>query len=273
MIVKNLENIDFDEIIDCFLMAFKNYFVEMPTNVDFYQKRWKYANVDLKFSYGMFDDEKLVGFIINGIDIRNGILTAYNTGTGVISDYRQSGIVNKIYDYAIPKLKSCGIKKCSLEVITANKIAIKSYENIGFKIIRTLKCFKGHLNSPTTNVNLIEKKISEVDFKNLANHEYYSWDNHKNSISKNPDYRFFQIENNNKIDSYFIINKDNGYLAQFEVFDSSNSNWNDLFYGIQSISKTIKINNIDSEFNEKIEFLKSLGLENTIDQYEMEMFI
>lgn len=271
MTIKNLEKIAFDKIIECFLLAFKNYFVEMPTNLDFYRKRWKYAKVDLKLSYGMFDNEKLVGFIINGIDSRNGVLTAYNTGTGVIPDFRQRNIIKQIYDYAIPKLKSNGIEKCLLEVITANKIAIKTYENIGFDITRTLKCYKGGLNNSKIDINLIEKKLNQIDFKTLPNQEYYSWDNHKNSLKANPDYRFFQVETDAEICSYFIINNQSGYLAQFDVLDNNASNWNDLFCAIESISKKIKINNVDSKFQEKIEVLKSLGIENTIDQYEMEM--
>ncbi len=79
--VKDLRNIDFDELMDCFLIAFENYFVKMPTDRNYYKERWRIAKVNFKLSYGMFDGEKLVGFIINAIDKRNGDLTAFNTGT------------------------------------------------------------------------------------------------------------------------------------------------------------------------------------------------
>lgn len=273
MTVKNLENIDFDEIIACLLLAFNNYFVEMPTSSDFYRKRWKYAKVDLKFSYGMFENEKLVGFIINAIDTRNGVLTAYNTGTGVIPEFRRRNSIKKIYAYAIPKLKANGIEKCLLEAITANTIAIKVYENIGFSKTRTLKCFSGELISSKNNITLIEKKVDQIDFKILPNQDNYTWDNHKNSLQSNPVYKFFQIESDAKMESYFIINSQNGYVAQFDVINTNRFSWNTLFYGIERVSKKIKINNVDSKFQEKIEALKSFGMENTIDQYEMEMML
>lgn len=64
MTVKNLEKIEFEIIIACFLEAFENYFVKMPTDVTYYKNRWKLAKVNFKLSYEMFLDGKLIGFII-----------------------------------------------------------------------------------------------------------------------------------------------------------------------------------------------------------------
>ena len=88
MIVKNLEKIEFDIIVDCFLKSFENYYVKLPTDKNYYKNRWRLAKVDYALSYGMFDDEKLVGFIISAIDKRNGEKIAFNTGTGVLPEYR-----------------------------------------------------------------------------------------------------------------------------------------------------------------------------------------
>lgn len=101
MIVKHLGHTDFNVIMECFLSSFEGYFVKMPTDHDYYKKRWKAAKVNLELSYGMFDDNKLVGFIIYVIDEREGQLIAFNTGTGIIRDYRGKGIVKSIYDYAL----------------------------------------------------------------------------------------------------------------------------------------------------------------------------
>lgn len=144
--VKDLRNIDFDELMDCFLMAFENYLVKMPTDRNYYRERWKNAKVDFKLSYGMFDQEKLVGFIIHAVDNRNGALTAFNTGTGVIPEYRGLKIVQSIYEHALPDLKRKGVENCSLEVITRNEKAIRSYQSIGFEIIKKYKCYHGTID-------------------------------------------------------------------------------------------------------------------------------
>ncbi len=273
MEVKSLENIDFDIIIECFLGAFENYYVEMPTDIDFYRERWNYARVDFKLSFGMFDNQNLVGFIINGIDQRNGVSIAFNTGTGVLPEYRRRKIVKQIYGFAIPKLKSNGIEKCLLEVISENHIAIKSYQEVGFIKTRMLKCFSGQIDTREMNVKVVEKKISSIDFDNLPNQDFYTWDNNKSIIKENKNYRFFQIEDRGKMSSYFIINDKNGYLAQFDLVEDGKQNWNKLISGIQGVTKRVKINNVDVKFQKKISVLKSSGLINTIDQYEMEMAI
>ena len=271
MEVKSLENIDFEVIMNCFLRAFENYYVEMPTGIAFYLERWKYAGVDFKLSFGMFDNQNLVGFIINGIDTRRGVSIAFNTGTGVLPEFRRRKIVKQLYDFAIPKLKSEGIGKCVLEVISENIIAIKSYQEIGFRKTRTLKCFSGKIETPEMKVNVVVKDLYSVDFNNLPNQDFYTWDNHKASIRENKNYRFFQIEDKGKINSYFIINVKNGYLAQFDVVKADMQNWNELISGICSINKKVRINNVDVKLQNKISFLNSCGLTNTIDQYEMEM--
>ncbi|PKV48936.1 ribosomal protein S18 acetylase RimI-like enzyme [Aquimarina sp. MAR_2010_214] len=274
MVVRSLEKVAFKSIIDCFLISFKNYFVEMPTDVEYYKERWDNAKVRLELSYGMFDDEKLVGFIINGIDKRNGDIIAFNTGTGVIPEYRGKKIVKSIYEYALKDLKQNGITKCALEVIKENVIAIKSYESIGFKKSKDYKCFKGKLDNveDKTVIELNEIDYTLFDTMNLPNQEYYSWDNHKKSV-RGVNYRYFQVLKDEVPESYFVINPINGYLAQFDLLSNNELGWNHLFLGIKNICKSIKINNVDARLVDKISYLNSIGVENIIDQYEMELTI
>ena len=184
MIIKHLGHIGFDKIMECFLLAFDDYFVKMPTDYNYYKLRWKAAKVNFELSYGMFDDDKLVGFIIHAIDKRDGDLTAFNTGTGVIPEYRGKKIVKSIYKYAIPDLAKNGITKSVLEVIIENEKAIKAYKGVGFKVRKNFKCYSGELS-----INLIHNEIEEVSFNNIAweqipNQNKYSWDFNYESLKK-----------------------------------------------------------------------------------------
>jgi hypothetical protein len=269
MIVKNLDKTDFNEIMSCFLKAFENYYVKMPTDHSYYKERWRMANVRLDLSFGMFDNHVLVGFIINAIDKRNDKLVAFNTGTGVIPEYRGQRIVNSIYKFAFPLLKNVGITLFALEVIKENTIAIKTYQSLGFKITKNYKCFGGKINIEKTKDYQLKKiDIDSYDFKTI-NQNTYSWDNHINVIRKG-NYEHYQIIKNNTIESYFIINSQNGYIAQFDVLNETPQNWQQLFSAIKSISDPIKINNVDEKLDTKIKSLKHFGLNNTVDQYEME---
>lgn len=273
MDIKTLGNIDFDEFLDCFLVAFENYFVKMPTDKNYYKARWEAASVDFNLSYGLFDNERLIGFIIHAIDQRNGVVTAFNTGTGVIPEYRGKGIVKSIYEFAIKDLEQKGIEKSTLEVITKNEIAIRTYKSIGFEIYKKYRCFNGTINLENYGaVDLEEIEFNKLDWENLPNQKFYSWDNQKESIQKG-NYRFFRILKEKIIESFFVINPDTGYLAQFDLMSNSNEGWNRLFAGISQISDTIKINNIDEQLTKKIEYVNSIGLVNTVDQYEMKLNI
>jgi ribosomal protein S18 acetylase RimI-like enzyme len=271
MEIKKLNTVSFDHLMDCFLSAFENYFVQMPTDREYYKTRWKAAGVDFNLSYGMFDDGKMVGFIINAIGERNDDRIAFNTGTGVLPEYRGRKIVQSIYDFAIPDLKSNGITKCALEVITKNEIAIKSYQRIGFEICKTYKCFGGEIKvQPDSSFELLKTNYSDLDFENLPHQNLYSWDNNSKAIKDNS-YDYFQVMHENALESYFIINSTNGYIAQLEVLNAEDNVWKRLFIAVQSVAPKIRINNVDDSLTNKIEWLLKIGLENNVDQYEMEL--
>jgi ribosomal protein S18 acetylase RimI-like enzyme len=273
MVVRHLGDTDFKTIMECFLSAFDNYFVKVPTDHNFYKQRWRATGVRFDVSYGMFDNTKLVGFIINAIDNRNGEYIAYNSGTGVIPDYRGQRIVNTIYDYAILDLMKHGITKCVLEVITENVKAIKSYEGIGFEKCKYYRCFGGIISvEDLTNYALREVDFSFVDWDTIPNQELYSWDHQTRSLEKG-NYKCFQVVVANQIQSFFVINPLNGSIAQLEVFDQSELSWKTLFSAIRSLQTEVKINNIDDRLIAKIKAVESAGLKHTVNQYEMELVL
>ncbi len=268
-IVKNLEDTKFHVIMDCFLSAFKNYYVKMPKEHAFYKERWRMANVCLNLSYGMFVNDVLVGFIINAIGKRNNKLVAFNTGTGVIPEYRGQRIVNDLYKHAIPELKKNGSTHCRLEVIVENKIAIKAYRSIGFNRIKEYKCFGGEINVETySNYTLKQVDVHSFNWEK-TNQNAYSWDNHMNTIRKG-NYNYYVVMRDDTIESYFIANVRNGYVAQFDVLNDARYNWQRLFSAMKITLGTIKINNVDVKLDTKITQLHHFGLKNTVNQYEME---
>ena len=273
MEVRHLGNTEFKVLMECFLLAFENYYVQMPTDHDYYKQRWNAAGVRYDLSYGMFDGNRLVGFIINAIDQRQGHLTAYNSGTGVIPEYRGKRVVKSIYEYAIPELKKNGVTKCQLEVITENERAIRSYEGIGFKRCKYYKCYKGTLSTDITTDFALEKVSYEaMNWIVFPNQDLYSWDNQKESLIK-ADFDYYQVKVDHKIESYFIMDAKSGYIAQFDVLETSPMHWGKLFSAIQSINQNVRVNNIDDSLTEKIKALENGGLQNTIDQYEMELLL
>lgn len=271
MTIRSLENIPFNTIIACFLKAFENYYVEMPNDPNYYKKRWSEAKVNFKLSYGMFENNKLIAFIIHAIDSRGEVLTAFNTGTGVIPEYRGKRIVKEIYTYALKDLKRHGIQRSTLEVITKNTKAIRSYESVGFNIVKNYSCYSGEIKeSKSDPVSVLKVEMEQFDWSSLPNQSCYSWDFQKETIVGG-DSDVYQILNNDVVESYFIINLEKQMLLQFDVLYDSSKSWENLFQGIRKISKSIRVINVDSRLKEKLHHIKKEGLKNTVNQYEMKL--
>ena len=271
MTVKHLGDTEFGEIMECFLLAFEGYFVKMPTDHNYYKQRWKAAKVDFELSYGMFNNDKLVGFIIHAIDDRKGDITAFNTGTGVIPEYRGKRIVKSIYEFAISDLIKNGITKSVLEVIIENEKAIKAYKGIGFEICKNFKCFSGELSESKNDIEIIEVSFNEILWEHIPNQDKYSWDFHYRSL-KMGNSKYYNVMKNGSIESFFAINPENGTINQLEVLNNQPIIWDRLFSAIQSISKQVRLINVDDRLEDKLLAIEKSGLKNTVNQYEMELY-
>lgn len=273
MNIRNLQETPISEIVDCITDSFSNYFVPMPAEVDYWANRFKSARVDFALSYGMFKEGKLIGFIINGIDKLGDELIAFNTGTGVTSKSRGQQITDQLYAFALPHLKEKGITRCKLEVIQKNEIAIHVYERIGFSITRTLKCFKGTFQSSDAHVQAEEVPYNEIAATARKFDHHYSWENSVNAIELSSNvYKTYKVTDDQQNElGFFVVNPYNAYIPQLEITTDTPSDWARLFAAIGKVVPVVKIINIHEERTDLINALLASGLENHIDQYEMEM--
>ncbi len=273
MNASTLNHTTIDEVIAAFLLAFEGYYVKMPTDYDYYKTRWKAAGVDLGRSYGMFDGDQLVAFIIHAVDERAGQLTAFNTGTGVLPAYRGRRLVKALYQYALPDLKQHGFEHSSLEVITKNEKAIRAYQSVGFTISRHYKCFAGKVK---TDVNepfeLHEKALATVNWDALPNQAFYSWDFQQGPILAGNN-TFYEVWHDGRPEAFFLLNPERTRLLQFDLLATANSEaWNRLFSAIkQTAADKISTINVDDRLTDKVAALHSVGLEITVEQFQMEM--
>lgn len=264
------------QLVEAILAAFEGYFVPMPADVDYWMMRFKGARVDPDFSFGVFDNEELVAFIIHGIDFHNGIKTAFNTGTGVIPAYRNRQLVSKLYEHALPLLRENGVGKCMLEVITANEKAIRVYEKNGFRSLRKLHCFRGTLIAEPEKVQLHKINMQSVFENNQSFRNWYSWDHSNEALQHMGSiYETYAVSRTGETPvGYFIINPQSGYLAQFEITTPENdADYDLLLGGIALLKSNVRTNNLDAARTGHYNALLRNGLENHIDQFEMERLL
>jgi GNAT superfamily N-acetyltransferase len=266
LIFKTLEHTEIEIIVKTLLEAFSDYFVPMQKSIAFWENYWQTNRVRFDLSFGVFDGDDLVGFMVNGIDFREGKLTAFNAGTGVIPRYRGRKLVKQLYDFALPIFKNENIENFALEVICQNIQAIKAYQSIGFRIDKLYQGFRSDLPKMVFGSNYSAKEIERANWENYTFiKENYSWEFTKAGVEKNPtNFRYFELYHKVLI-AYYIFNPVTHTVVQFEA--KHKPGYDAMYHHWQSNFEYIRILNV--QHPEKINFLKQYNFENFINQFEM----
>lgn len=110
MEIITLENSRIDSIVDIFNQSFSDYLVRLQLNLEQLEFKIFAENVKLDLSVGVFLSGKLIGFMLHALKDVDGKLVAYNAATGVVPNYRGKGLVGKMYDFLLPKLKMLDVE-------------------------------------------------------------------------------------------------------------------------------------------------------------------
>lgn len=277
MHLSSLQNIPIATLAQAFNSAFSDYLVPMHLTADDLTSKFSSENTNLELSVGVFDIDVLVGFIFIGTETRNQKTVLYNGGTGVIPEYRGQKLTEKMYDYLLNKLKNNSESIHLLEVITENKRAIKVYETVGFKTKRIVSCFKGIVTQPKISKDI---SIKPIPFEAVHQFENQwevqpSYQNSSQAINRtNYLHEFLGAFVGDSLVGYIIFSRTNGRVKQLFI----NSNYRNqgighcLFHQAQEIieTKPVSLINIDSSHTKSIQFLKKIGLQETVQQFEME---
>ncbi|STC99009.1 GNAT family N-acetyltransferase [Chryseobacterium carnipullorum] len=168
MKIKNLEGITTEELVDVFNLSFSDYIVPFQLTMEQLESKIEAEDIRLDLSLGVFDSDRIVGFMLHGLRMEESELAVYNAGTGVIPDYRGKGLVGKMYEELIPQLKALNVKKMVLEVIQENWPAIRAYEKMGYVVSRKLDCFSGKLDILNYNKEVTILEVSEFKWNEFV---------------------------------------------------------------------------------------------------------
>lgn len=275
MQIHTLQNTSLEVLADTFNKAFEGYFVPIKMDAKSLADKIKSENIFLKNSVGVTINGQLAGFILIGIDKINNM--AYNAGTGTIPEFRGQKFTEKMYSYLLPELDKIGIQNHALEVICENKKALHIYEAIGYSVSRKVICYKGKISeSKKSHYKIREIQLpNETEIKSFWNHKP-TYQNSlfclKNNLEQHTTFGAFE---NEKLIGYIVFDKNSLRIKQFGV----DSNFRNKGIGQQLFSKVqnqnqeavIVIINVDENDAITNNFLQKIGLNNFIEQYEMEM--
>lgn len=282
---RSLENVPVHDVHQCFLEAFADYAVDISMSETAFQETNEVRAVDFGLSVGAFDEERLVGFTLNGVGQWNGQRTAYDAGTGVIPSYRGRGISKSIMHHTFKILRAQGVTSYLLEVLTSNTKALNLYKSLGFRITRRLECLvlkHAQFSAPRTNFSIVDVTPEQIPrLEGAWTQEpdlgfQASWQNAWSAIKRRPDlYRMIACFEEGACVGYGIIAAGRGGIAQLWVKSQKRRQG----LGSQLLRELILRSpgqrsfawvNVDADAAATLSFLKALGFTDQLSQYEMQ---
>lgn len=279
---RTLEDTEKEVMHESFLEAFSDYEVDMDIPFSHFKRELIIRGFVPELSIGAFDEDELVGFVINGVRDWYGTRTAYDIFTGVVPDHRRQGISTNIFKELKEMLKENNVEEYMLEVIKTNEGAVKLYKKKGFEVSRGFKCYRNYdpeeLKTETESDDLVIKGIDDIDLIDLQKLLDFkpSWQNSVEAISSLPDiYKAVIYEKDREIQAFCIMDEKVGNLIQIGISDGYKSKkilqeMIGTLIDDQDFDRLSAINiEEDSEFLN--EMLPELGFELVAEQYEMKL--
>jgi len=281
MIYRRLEPEDFETIYNTFIEAFSDYQIKIQMT----KERFNAINLRRGLNYGLsvgaFDDNnKMVGLILNGIDLWEDTLTAYDMGTGVIPRHRRRGIGKAMFAFLLPKLREAGVKGYLLEVLRSNEGAYRLYKKRGFKETRKFECLRNSSKKlRTKNVAGSDITIAQIEKPDWDVFKAFwdwkpSWQNSINSMKRCPERKIILgAHHENELKGYGILYPKSGDISQIVVDKGSRRRGVGSLLLKEFVKRAqtrghLSVLNIDSSSKETLSFFESAGFKNFASQYE-----
>ncbi len=223
IIVKPLTGIDIAIINSAWQDAFKDYPVSWTkTDIEKMLVRRGYVP---ELSFGAFEGDELVSFTLNCVGEYDGMLSAYDTGTGTRPAFRGRSLAARIFHAAEPFLKQQNIKQYILDVMQDNTNAIAVYKKQGLQITREFNYFV----LPADELHLPDKALSEgyqvkeIEFpgREIMQHMWDfhpAWQNSIESVLRVPaDIKYIGAFAGDTLAGYGITAYESGDITQIAV--------------------------------------------------------
>jgi len=277
MEIRTLEGVNSKEIREVFNHSFSDYFIPLKLTKDQFALKLLADKIDLSLSVGVFDGPNLIAFILHGFDTVKNQKVIYNGGTGVIPEKRGFGLTKKMHQFILPLLIDNEISHLTLEVISENIQAIKSYKTSGYIIQRELVCYKGNIQCLKTNESL---KITELLDYNWTLMESFwevspTWQN-SNRVINDQKHTIISLGAylQNQLIGYVIYNVTNKRIQQLAVsqlFRREKVASTLISELIKRYGNSFTMINVDKRSNSMNAFMVKIGFENILEQLEMKL--
>ena len=266
---------DLSSLYECFLVAFSDYQVDMQVSEQRFAQRLARDGVQMEISAAAFDDDRMIGFYINGNGDWQGKQTAYDAGTGVVPDYRNQGVAKELFAFTESKLRELPVSEYLLEVLTTNERAVALYRKLGFVETRRFAVFRSQQTlQPLDDLAEVDvRRLEEPDWKLFQSFwdGYPSWQNSAAAVERSPNERVIMGAHvDGKCVGYGVVFSPVANLMQLAVAPSfRRKGIGSRILRALSAEETLKVNNIDEELKGTLAFFEANGFKVVLEQFEM----
>lgn len=279
MEIRSLADTGFSTLFGAFRQAFADYEVQLDKAQ--LRRMLRRRGFDAGLSFAAFENGEIVSFTLNGIGSCGRVLTAYDTGTGTLKDYRGMGLAAKVFEESIPHLKQANVGQYLLEVLQHNDNAVSVYRKLGFETSREFNyyvCPKSAIRiltgMPATGYCLrptdLQSCVAASDFMDFQP----SWQNSFASIERSPeDFRSLGVFFEEQLVGYCIFEPGAGDITQLAVDSVHRRRGVGSLLLAEAIgqckSDQLKIINTDIACDTMTRFLEAVDIPLSGRQFEM----
>jgi len=272
----------FAEVVSTLQAGFSDYIVNFNLDAEGYRSKFLTDGVDLDYSVGAFEDQKLVGVIVNAIRTRDGKKAAYNASTAVRTEARRRGHSSAMMNTGITALRDRGVAKYVLEVIEQNEPAVGLYKKFGFEVKKHLGVFsQKEVDFPETEIaglTIREEPFEAIESSSLFEDSLIAWQNSndtlKAAIGIGIDVRCLAARIGRQVVGVGVFLPGNGRVARLCV----EAKWRRRGIGLSLLREAKKKSSADLSFlnvdlaNTAAQgILEFSGFERILEQFEMEL--
>ena len=265
--IVNLYDVNFEDLAHVHNIAFSDYVTPMQTTPEQLEAYFKVAGVDCKQSFGAYYQNKLIGILANAVDYYRGGMVAWDAITGIAKEHRGKGLFSKLFESTRECLKSNGINRYFLDVITANENACTVYKKKGAQIEREFSFLTGRTDSQFGSK--MEVKITPLSSSHKDELAYYDPSFGNRIVGLCRDYDNYQVL---EAENVAVIISKQGRISQIRYAgtDETEQLCSILTYLSQKFDN-LSISNIPITEISLIHALLQNNFRVKLNQYEMSM--
>ncbi|MBB6452546.1 ribosomal protein S18 acetylase RimI-like enzyme [Salirhabdus euzebyi] len=280
--IKNLKQCSLSQITNAWNEGFSDYTINFQLPEEKLLLMLYQNELQPSSSFVVFDDEKPVGFIFNSIKRIDGVIKAWNGGTGIAPSHRGRGISKILMEAAVQIYKENSVKLATLEVLTNNTSAIKLYEKYGYTRHKLLKAYKATLPLSTEQYVYNSSLTSKLNI-NVENLSFYNkevaWESMNSNIHNKESMVVYRNENPVGYALYKRVQSKEHtqiILLQFDVCQKERNIEEIVNFGLSQITKgahSIRTGDFISSNEYIYGELEKLGLNIVAERFLMELHL